>query len=141
VFKVFFISVFFFMSAAAPALAREIPAVDFNGRWQNDRGSVADLTIKNGEVHGFYQTNVGQPDKSERFALIGLTQGDQISFTVNFKDYGSMTAWVGQLVLDDKGKPVIHTLWHLTRDIEDAQEKDDLWGSVRTGASVFFKLK
>jgi len=99
------------------------------------------LVVKHGEVRGTYRTNVGQPDKSQIFPLTGLVQGDQITFTVNFKGYGSMTAWVGQLVLDDKGRPYIRTLWHLTKDIEDAKEKHDIWGSVRTGASEFRRSK
>ena len=70
-------------------------------------GSLATFTVKDGEVRGTYQTNVGQPEKSKKFPLIGFVQGDQITFTVNFKTYGSMTAWTGQLILDDKGAPTI----------------------------------
>lgn len=112
-------------------------AVDFNGAWFNDMGSVAVLSVVDGQVSGTYRTNVGQPDKSQSFPLTGLVQGDQITFSVNFKGYGSMTAWVGQLVLDDKGRPYIRTLWHLTKDIEDTKEEHDIWGSIRTGASAF----
>lgn len=122
------------------AYAGEKGPVDFKGSWQNDMGSVANFTVKDGEVRGTYQTNVGQPDKSQTFPLMGLTEGDQISFSVNFKGYGSMTAWVGQLIVADDGTPVIRTLWHLTKDIEDAKEKEDIWGSVRTGASEFRKI-
>jgi len=100
-------------------------------------GSVAVLSVTNGQISGTYRTNVGQPDKSQSFPLVGLVQDDQITFTVNFKGYGSMTAWVGQMVLDKQGVPYIRTLWHLTKDIEDSKETDDIWGSIRTGASEF----
>ena len=112
-------------------------SVDFTGAWNNDMGSQAIFNVENGEVRGTYNTNVGEPDKGQSFPLVGLVEGDQITFTVNFKGYGSMTAWTGQLTENENGEPYIRTLWHLTKDIEDASEKEDIWGSVRTGASQF----
>lgn len=109
---------------------------EITGLWENDRGSHVRFTAKDGELSGVYQTNVGQPDKSQSFPLRGFVQGDQVSFTVNFKGYGSMTAWVGQMSEDAEGR-YIQTLWHLTRDIDDADEADDLWGSITAGASTF----
>jgi len=132
-----------FAQEKAPAAPIDFPApsIDFNGSWYNDMGSVAVLSVTDGQVSGTYRTNVGQPDKSQSFPLVGLAQDDQITFTVNFKGYGSMTAWVGQLVLDAQDKPYIRTLWHLTKDIEDSAETDDIWGSIRTGASEFRRGK
>ena len=136
--KAFTITVLFIMmSANSHGKDLACMPADFGGMWYNDMGSVAEVKISDGVVSGTYRTSVGQPDKSQSFPLVGLVQGDQITFTVNFKGYGSMTAWVGQLVLDDTGRPYIRTLWHLTKDIEDAKEKDDIWGSIRTGASAF----
>ena len=108
----------------------------FSGRWQNDRGSVVVFNAANDVLSGHYQTHAGQPDKSQKFPLTGFTQGDQITFTVNFKGYGSMTSWTGQLSTDDQG-PYIRTLWNLTRDVSDAKENDDLWKSITAGASNF----
>lgn len=136
--RVFIVTVFMlFVAACAQAQEETITTSEFNGSWQNEAGSLVTLVVNEGEVRGIYQTNVGQPDKNQSFALIGFVEGDQITFTVNFKGYGSMTAWVGQMTLDDAGKPYIRTLWHLTRDKEDDQEKDDLWQSIITGASNF----
>ncbi len=108
----------------------------FEGQWINDRNSAVTLTESGGLLSGHYQTALGQPDKSKRFPLTGFVQGDQITFTVNFKSYGSMTSWTGQLSEDETG-PYIRTLWHLTRDVEDAAENDDLWKSITAGASEF----
>lgn len=108
----------------------------FTGTWQNDRGSSVTFVDNNGRLTGFYQTNLGQPDKSQKFPLTGFAQGDQITFTVNFKAYGSMTSWTGQLT-EDKTGPYIRTLWNLTRDVEDAKEDADLWKSITAGASNF----
>ena len=112
----------------------------FSGVWVNDRGSHVTFENEDGLLSGLYQTNVGQPDKSRKFPLTGFAQGDQITFTVNFKGYGSMTSWTGQLTDDGHG-PYIRTLWHLTRDVEDQREPDDLWKSITSGASDFRRVE
>lgn len=113
----------------------------FSGAWNNDRGSQVVLENTDGLLSGYYQTNLGQPDKSAKFPLTGFAQSDQITFTVNFKGYGSMTSWTGQLTEDDDGLPYIRTLWNLTRDIPDADEDDDMWNSITSGASDFRRAK
>jgi len=136
--RIFIVTVLMLLISAC-AQAQDVPTTvsDFNGSWQNEAGSLVTFIINEGEVHGVYQTNVGQPDKNQSFALIGFVEGDQITFTVNFKGYGSMTAWVGQMTVDETGNPYIRTLWHLTRNKEDDKEKDELWQSILTGASNF----
>ncbi|HHL43671.1 MAG TPA: hypothetical protein ENJ42_08640 [Hellea balneolensis] len=131
----------FFITCCAHAQNTQPTNISFTGKWQNAMGSELEFIVKNGEVSGTYNTNVGAPEKSKSFPLRGLTQGDQISFSVNFKGYNSMSAWVGQLTLDDTGNPYLRTMWHNTKDIPDAQEKDNIWGSIRTGASNFTKLR
>ncbi|MGB0907328.1 MAG: avidin/streptavidin family protein [Maricaulaceae bacterium] len=136
------------LSACAQALDKPLesivenaPASLFDGTWENDRGSAAVLeTLPDGRLTGHYQTNVGQPDKGQKFPLTGFAEGDQLTFTVNFKGYGSITAWAGQHSVDAKGE-FIKTLWHLTRDVDDAAETDDMWGSITAGASTFRRLK
>lgn len=119
------------------AIKPHIMPVDFNGAWQNDMGSELVFVVKGGMVSGHYNTNVGDPEKGKSFPLSGQAEGDQIVFTVNFKGFNSMTAWVGQVTLDKGGQPYLRTLWHNTKDIEDTKEHDDIWGSIRTGASEF----
>lgn len=108
----------------------------FSGQWINDRNSAVHFVDNDGLLSGYYQTALGQPDKSKKFPLIGFTEGDQITFTVNFKGYGSLTSWTGQLTEDESG-PYIRTLWNLTRNVEDALEDDELWKSITSGASDF----
>lgn len=138
--RLFFSSLVLFLCAACAQATEVERPVDFNGAWNNDMGSQVVFTVKEGEVRGTYNTNVGEPDKGQSFPLIGFVEGDQITFTVNFKGFGSMTAWTGQLTQNDEGEPYIRTLWHLTKDIEDKLEKQDIWGSVRTGASNFTRV-
>ncbi|CAM3838717.1 avidin/streptavidin family protein [Litorimonas haliclonae] len=116
--------------------AKAEPIKLFEGQWINDRNSAVRLIETDGVLSGYYQTALGQPDKSKRFPLTGFVEGDQITFTVNFKGYGSMTSWTGQMSEDAKG-PYIRTLWNLTRDVEDENEADDMWNSITSGASDF----
>ena len=123
----------FFSSCAQ---AQETQANHFDGQWVNDRNSAVMFTVTDGLLSGHYQTALGQPNKSKKFPLTGFVNGDQITFTVNFKGYGSLTSWTGQLTTDENGD-YIRTLWNLTRDVEDAAEDDDLWKSITSGASDF----
>ena len=118
------------------AQAQETQANLFEGQWINDRDSAVVFEVTDGLLSGHYQTALGQPDKSKKFPLTGFAEGDQITFTVNFKGYGSLTSWTGQLTEDGDGA-YIRTLWNLTRDVEDAEEKDELWQSITSGASDF----
>ena len=123
--------------APKPApIESETQSALFHGVWENDRGSQVNFIEAAGHLSGYYQTSVGQPDKSQKFPLTGFTQGDQITFTVNFGAYGSMTSWTGQMSEDASGA-YIKTLWHLTRDVPDAKEDDDMWKSITAGASTF----
>lgn len=106
------------------------------GQWINERGSAVTLSCDGDKLMGVYNTNVGQPDKGQSFPLTGWAEGDTVSFTVNFKGYGSITAWVGQIETA-AGTEQLKTLWHLTRDIDDAAETDDMWKSITSGASNF----
>ncbi|WP_084169061.1 avidin/streptavidin family protein [Hellea balneolensis] len=112
----------------------------FEGQWVNDRDSAVTFDVTDGLLSGHYQTALGQPDKSKKFPLTGFVEGDQITFTVNFKGYGSLTSWTGQLTADEQGD-YIRTLWNLTRDVEDAAEDEDLWQSITSGASDFRRME
>ncbi len=104
-------------------------------------GSELVFVVKDGLVRGQYFTNVGEPEKSKSFPLSGQVAGDQIVFTVNFKGYGSLTAWVGQVTKFPNGDSYLRTMWHNTKDIEDTSEKENIWGSIRTGASNFTRVE
>ena len=142
-FKQFFVCLSLVLTLCLGALAESQTGVAeseqvklFEGQWINDRNSAVTLIENDGLLSGYYQTALGEPDKSKRFPLTGFVEGDQITFTVNFKGYGSMTSWTGQLSEDETG-PYIRTLWNLTRDVEDAKEADNMWNSITSGASSF----
>lgn len=108
----------------------------FEGQWVNERGSAVTVTETAGLLSGYYNTQLGNPDPASRFPLTGFIEGDQVTFTVNFKGYGSLTSWTGQISEDADG-PYLRTLWHLTRDVPDAEEEDDLWSSIIAGNATF----
>lgn len=109
---------------------------NISGEWANERGSSVTFEEHDGLLSGYYSTQLGNPDPASRFPLTGFIEGDQVTFTVNFKGYGSLTSWTGQITQDADGK-FIRTLWHLTRDVPDAEENDDLWSSIIAGSANF----
>lgn len=121
-------------------LSTAASAEDISGTWVNERGSAVTFTDNNGLLSGYYNTQLGNPDPESRFPLTGFIEGDQVTFTVNFKSYSSLTSWTGQMSEDDQG-PFIRTLWHLTRDIPDAEEDEDMWSSIIAGSAKFRPVK
>ena len=116
------------------------PSVDFAGVWRNELGSEMELQLNGNAVSGIYRTNVGSPKPTEEFSLVGLATGDLITFTVNFGKYGSLTAWAGQHTEHEAGVYEIRTLWHLAKNIENADEPEDLWSAVLAGANTFKRI-
>lgn len=113
------------------------PSVDFAGTWRNDLGSEMELSVAGSDLSGVYRTNVGKPEPTEEFALVGFVTGDVITFTANFGKYGSLSAWAGQHTEPEPGRSAIKALWHLARRVGDASEPQELWSAVVAGANTF----
>lgn len=126
-----------FAAALLLASCGAASANPIDGHWVNEAGSAVTLTVKtDGSLTGHYQTELGSPDAATKFPLTGWAQGDVLSFSVSFTDFGSITSWSGQLTEDDSG-PFIRTLWLYTKDIPDEAEADDIWKTVNTGFAEF----
>lgn len=111
--------------------------VDFSGEWVNELHSTININVLNdGLISGEYSTGKGAPTPVEKFAVTGFISNDQISFTVNFGKYGTLTSWVGQLTIE-QGQEVIKTTWVLSRNVPDQDEEAQLWGTVMTGSNTF----
>jgi hypothetical protein len=122
-----------FLSSRARADAK----VDFSGHWKNQRGSSIELAVDgDGRVSGTFRTAVGTPYPSESFPLCGVVAGDLIAFSVSFGVHESVTAWAGQHTVAG-GRERIETLWHLARNVPDADEERGLWAAILAGADVF----
>ena len=114
------------------------PKINFSGKWKNKLGSEVEFSVKGSKVTGKYRTAVGAPTPSEEFPLIGVVNGDIISFSVSWGKYGSVTSWVGQHTLDEKQKKEsIATMWLLVKNIDETNEPQSLWGAFLTGANSF----
>ncbi|MCV6639657.1 avidin/streptavidin family protein [Candidatus Albibeggiatoa sp. nov. NOAA] len=121
------------------------PIVNFNGKWRNKLSSEMIITVEKGIVSGIYQTVVGEPSHNcEEFPLSGFVNGHLISFIVDWKQYGSITAWVGQHIIDINGNNErIETMWHLVKNIgEEGKEADSnsYWNAFLSGSDVFSKI-
>ena len=130
------ISAAFMLPLLACTADAQDAALEVTGVWVNERGSAVTFTSADGVLTGYYNTQLGNPDPKSKFPLTGFIEGDQLTFTVNFKGYGSLTSWTGQISEDVDG-PYIRTLWHLTRDVPDAEEADDMWSSIVAGSASF----
>ncbi len=124
--------------SACGAQAQDVEP-NVTGTWVNERGSSVTFAEAGGLLSGHYNTQLGSPDPATHFPLTGFREGDQLTFTVNFKGYGSLTSWTGQMSEDTDGA-YIRTLWHLTRDVPDAEEEDDLWSSIIAGPAEFRRV-
>jgi hypothetical protein len=120
-----------------PARTLRAP-VDFSGVWNNQHGSEMTLQVNNGVVSGEYRTGVGLPSPVERFPLTGFCSDDLLVFSVNFGKYGSLTSWAGQHTIENS-REIIHTLWHLARNVEDSHEPTKLWQGILSGADFFVR--
>ena len=111
----------------------------FDGTWYNQHGSQMVLTTDaaTGRVSGTYKTGVGSPSPQESFELTGFFADDVIAFSVHFGKYGCLTSWAGQLTEDDSGVERIETMWHLAKNVPDADEAAKLWSCLWTGADTF----
>ena len=109
----------------------------FTGKWVNSRRSVLELKQDGASISGSFDSGVGD-DGEMKVPVIGWANGDRISFTVNYPQYGSVVAWVGQMT-DEKGYPRIEAQFLHESDIAEADEAEFLWASTRTGSDIFVK--
>ena len=116
------------------------PNVKVTGKWTNRLGSTMTLQVRKGKLSGTYRTAVGAPGVFEEFPLTGFVSGDLISFTVNWQNYGCVTAWVGQHTTDvNKDNERIETMWHLAMNVAEEMEEKSMWGAFLTGQNIFVR--
>lgn len=108
------------------------------GEWVNELGSVLviDSISEHGEMLGVYKSSTGVDGK--QFPLKGWVNvlsdypGElNISFSVRWADYGSITSWTGYCYELNK-EVQIKTIWHLVRS---GKEFD--WERIISNSSVF----
>ena len=124
-------------SAAAVPAPKTLadPAVDMRGLWHNERGSAMriDAVDADGRIAGAYQSAVGRAQPGAWHPVTGFVHGDVVAFAVAFPEAGSAVSWSGQV--DGEGRIV--TLWHLAKNVPDADEAKGLWAGILSGADTF----
>lgn len=113
-----------------------------DGQWQNESGSILQINsvAPNGIIEGVYKSSTGVDGQT--FALQGWTnvnsevpEEKNISFSVRWDGYGSITSWTGYCYSAD-GRDHIKTMWHLVRS-----GKEFNWERIITNSSTFKSLK
>ncbi len=113
------------------------PTGGFAGTWRNQYGSTMDLAVTGSSISGTYTSPVSGTGQTVSGPLVGYIADDVIAFVVKWPTTPeSFTTWVGQVV-ESGGFESVKTLWHLVRNIPDANEAKGLWLSVLTGADEF----
>ena len=113
------------------------------GSWRNQHGSVLEIISEaNGRIEGSYRSAVGSNIKGQQVAVVGIHEGDLISFAVG--ESGIVVSWTG-LLRDGR----IETLWHLaareklTADAEGlpaTRQPLEWWQAMTTGADTFERV-
>jgi len=110
-------------------------AVDLAGTWHNEHGSELDLVVDGKRLTGRFRSGTGLAQGRVEADVVGFASGNLVAFTANFGAHGSITSWVGHIVVED-GVPMIRATWNMSVDLprDDAQE---LWRGIWTGADTF----
>jgi len=103
--------------------------VNFSGKWRNQLGSTMTIITSGQSITGKYISPVSGGGGTVEGDLVGWTDGDLVSFVVNWAGPASLTAWTGQLV-DEGGVETMKTLWQLVQNIQDSNEPTGLWMST-----------
>jgi len=112
------------------------------GEWSNELGSVLqiDSVAEDGNILGIYKSSTGVDGKI--FPLQGWVNESienpnqkNISFSVRWEGYGSITTWTGYCHKHE-GEDQIKTIWNLVRS---GKEFD--WERIITNSSIFKPIK
>ena len=110
--------------------------IDFSGEWINQSGSLLKLKHTDTSVEGTFISGVGTNNQQIVAPVVGWADGDRIAFTVVYQQFGSVVAWVGQVV-GEPDNPELDTTWLHELEVSDDKELDDAWASTRTGSDRF----
>jgi len=118
--------------------------MNLKGVWENEHGSVMDITVEDGRIEGLYSSHTGE---TGTYRVVGLAdpapnpETRTFAFVVCWRAIDSdepdslghwVSAFVGQLQMID-GEETLTTTWLLTKDTPP----EDNWTSMLVDRSVF----
>lgn len=109
--------------------------VDLAGTWHNQHGSELDLTVDGKRITGRFRSGIGLAQGRTEADVVGFVSRNLVAFTADFGVHGSLTSWVGHLVMED-GVPRIHATWSMTVELP-RETPVELWRGIWTGADTF----
>ena len=105
------------------------------GTWHNERGSELRLEVDPaGELRGGFRPGDGA-GAGETFPVAGFSSGNLVAFTVDFGKLGSLTSWVGHLIVD--AGPQLEMLWQMTLEQPHPRRAEERWKTIWSGADRF----
>jgi len=119
---------------------------DIKGEWINQNQSLVRFDCQpDGTLSGVYLSRKGRAASGREYPLWGRLNGEILHFLVDWQDddhnLGAMTSFSGRLGRDVDGREVIHTLWVLVRQWEDAEQSrpTGTWNAFLTNSDVFHR--
>ncbi|XP_037757755.1 avidin isoform X2 [Chelonia mydas] len=118
-----------------------------SGLWKNELGSNMTISAVNadGGFTGSYHTAVTATDKHIRVSPLKGSQKPTsrrkeptFGFTVSWTFSNSVTVFVGQCFMDDKGKETLKTMWLLREEVSSPGAD---WKATRVGTNIFTRIK
>ena len=117
------------------------------GRWINQNGS--ELVIDHsdaGQFSGWFQSAKGRAARDRQYPVLGLQNGEIISFMVEFADsrenLHAVSSFSGRLAHNRDGIEEIHTIWVLARQFEDEERAKPTqpWNAFLVNSDVFRRI-
>ena len=116
------------------------------GEWRNQNGSILHVTEQDGpHFGGTFVSEKGRAAKGNAYPVRGVVNGEVVAFSVSFEtevdNLCSITNFTGRLARDQEGD-VIHTVWVLARQFEDAARTKPTqpWNPFLTNSDVFRRI-
>ncbi len=122
--------------------------MQLDGTWINQNGSTVDLESgPSGRLTGHYCSRKGRAASGKRYPLFGQRNGDVLTFYVSWQDaddnLAAITSFCGRIGRDAEGRDIIHTVWVLARQWEDAERSHPTgtWNAFLTNSDVFHRAE
>jgi len=78
--------------------------MDISGKWKNTKNSLLELTQTGNALSGVFDSGVSDGGLVIKAPIVGWVNGDRVTFSATYEQFGTVVAWVGQ-VRGEPGNP------------------------------------